>query len=123
VLVLFILLLIYGGGPALLVHGWVRWSARSGEQPAAAKASLIGFVLGNASAALAISSVVFSAGRGGFRYYDPLLLNIFRYGVLISLSGVCFSLAGMAGKSSLRWHAPGLSLIMSLFWVFAMAGE
>jgi hypothetical protein len=55
-----------------------------------------------------------------FAYYDPLLLRIFRWGGLLSLSGMAFEIRGTWRPNPLRWYAPGCALGMLLFW-FAMA--
>jgi hypothetical protein len=63
------------------------------------------FVLATASAALAVSSILFAQFHH-FPYYDPLLLRIFRTGTLLSLAGIAFGIGGAWRPTSLRWHAP-----------------
>jgi hypothetical protein len=92
-------------------------------QAAPSRLSFIGFILASASAALAIASAVYSFARGGFTYYHPLLLAILGTGVVISGLGLISSLCGIGQKSTLRWHAPVLSLLMLLLWLSWVSGE
>jgi hypothetical protein len=107
--------------PMLAVHGWIR--RKQQPQASLSKLSFIGFILGNVSAALAIASVVSSFARGGFTYYHPLLLAILGTGLIISGLGLICSLGGTGQKSTLRWHAPVLSLLMLLLWLSWLSGE
>lgn len=120
---IFIWLIIgaYIAVPVVAVHGWIRWN----QKPLASlsKLSFIGFILGSVSAALAIASAVYSFARGGFTYYHPLLLAILGAGLVISGLGLISSLCGIGQKSNLRWHAPVLSLLMLLLWLFWLSGE
>jgi hypothetical protein len=58
-----------------------------------------------------------------FPYYDPLLLRIFRAGVLVSLAGVGFGIGGVWRASPLRWHAPTSALATLVFWIMTASGE
>jgi hypothetical protein len=58
-----------------------------------------------------------------FPYYDPLLLRVFRIGVLISLGGIVFGISGVWRPSPLRWHAPVCAVGMLTFWILAASGE
>jgi hypothetical protein len=107
--------------PVLAVHGWIRWKQKPQASPS--KLSFIGFILGSVSAALAIASAVYSFARGGFTYYHPLLLTILGAGLVISGFGLLSSLCGIGQKSTLRWHAPVLSLLMLLLWLSWVNGE
>lgn len=68
---------VYVAVPVVLVMGWVRW-VRYG-QIGRTWPSLAGFSLGTASALLAVGSMVYAGMIGGFRYYDPTLLRIYRW--------------------------------------------
>jgi hypothetical protein len=68
--------------------------------------SLIGFIFATASAVLALSSVMYAHAIGGFKHYDPLLLSIYRLGILLALAGFTFAVAGIWRPHQLRWHSP-----------------
>jgi hypothetical protein len=107
--------------PILAVHGWMRWKKTPQASPS--KLSFIGFTLASVSATLSLASAVYSFARGGFAYYHPLLLAILGAGLVISGLGLISSLCGIAQKSTVRWHAPVLSLLMLLLWLFWLSGE
>jgi hypothetical protein len=107
--------------PILAVHGWMRWKQEPQASPS--KLSFIGFILASISAALAVASAVYSFAHGGFTYYHPLLLTILGAGLVIAGLGLISSLWGIGQKSTLRWHAPSLSLLMLLLWLSWMSGE
>src|SRR5438477_12901352 len=85
----------YAGLPALLIWGWVRWFKRTQPRTLSSILSLVGLSLATASALLAIPSTVYAHAIGGFPYYDPRLLRIYRWGGLLSLSGIVFGFAGL----------------------------
>jgi hypothetical protein len=85
--------------------------------------SLAGFLFATASGLLAVSSVAYSFGIGGFRYYDPHLLKIFRCGILLSLAGLVLGISGVWRPSSLRWHAPASAAGTLVFWIMVASME
>ena len=109
--------------PLLAISGWMRWRNARNERKRVWHPSFIGFVLGCASLVWAVGSIVFVRAIGGFPYYDPHLRLIYRTGLLISLFALLVSLGGLISKTALRWHAPALSLLMLLLWIFWAAGE
>ena len=111
------------GLPILLFAGWLRWirAGRNQRQPAAIS-SLVGFSLGTASVLLAGSTQLFAALRGGFPFYDPKLLLIYKIGLGVSLAGSVAVWIGVSGRSVLRWYAPALSLCMLFLWFLWAAG-
>ena len=113
---------IYLALPTAIVAGWVHWGRRRQQLTVFSTLSLIGFTLATASALLAVSSLVY-AQSAHFAYYDPSLLRIFRWGGLLSLSGVVFGVCGTWRPSPLRWYAPGCALGMLLFWFTMAIGE
>jgi hypothetical protein len=119
ILIILFALAFYLGLPTAIVAGWLHWRRRRQQRTAFSTLSLIGFALATASALLAVSSMVY-AQSAHFAYYDPLLLRIFGWGGLLSLSGIVFGICGAWRPSSLRWYAPACALGMLLFW-FAMA--
>ena len=108
--------------PVMLIWGWVRWVRLPKPRTVASVLSLIGFVLATASALLAVLTTGY-AQIHHFPYYDPLLLRIFRWGVLLALCGIVFGVGGVWRPSSLRWHAPVSGLGMLAFWIMAASGE
>ena len=112
----------YLGSPAILIWGWARWLRQPKLRTIPATLSLVSFVLATASALLAISSIAFAQVHH-FRYYDPLLLRIFRWGTLLSLGGIAFGTGGVWRRSSLRWHAPVSAFGTLAFWLVAISGE
>ena len=109
--------------PLMLTWGWVRWFRQPKLQTVTAILSLLGFILASASALLAVSAMAYSLIRGGFPYYDPLLMKIFGVGGLLSLGGLIFGLGGVWRASSLRWHAPVSAMATLAFWIAAAIGE
>ena len=107
--------------PLVLIWGWIRWTRHEKRWTIPAILSLIGFVFASASAALAVSSVLYGDVIGGWPYYDPRLMRIFGWGALVSASALLCSLAGVWRWNSLRWHALFCSLGTLVFWI-ASAG-
>jgi hypothetical protein len=109
--------------PIALIWGWVRWISLAKPRTAASILSLAGFVLATASALLAVSSIAYAQVIHGFRFYDPRLMRIFRWGFLFSLGAIVFGLGGIWRPSSLRWHAPVAAIGTLAFWIMAAEGE
>jgi hypothetical protein len=113
----------YLGVPALLIWGWVRWFRRTQPRTLPVILSLIGLALATASSLLAVSSVLYAHAIGGFPYYDPRLLRFYRWGAVLSLSGLVFGIAGVWRPGPVRWLAPVCSLGTALFWFASAMGE
>ena len=109
--------------PIVLLTGWIRWWRTRRQSQQGRNLSLMGFVLGTASTLLAACTIAYGNTSGGFEFYDPALLSIYRVGLLTSLFGVIFALIGIGRRNALRWHAPILSLGMLLLWMTWIAGE
>lgn len=109
--------------PVSLIWGWVRWLMEPKQRNLTSILSLIGFVLASASALLAVSSMIYAQEIHGFRYYDPLLLKIFRAGGLISVAGIVFGIGGVWRKNSLRWQSPVAALGALAFWLGMATAE
>jgi hypothetical protein len=114
--------LSYIVSPVMLIWGWARWAWQPKSGAVAAILSLVGFSFATASAALAVSSVAYAQVHH-FGFYDPLLLRIFRWGLLLSLIGILSSIGGVWRQSSLRWHALISGIGTLAFWVLAAEGE
>jgi hypothetical protein len=109
--------------PTLLVWGWTRWVRSPKLRSIGSVLSLIGFSLATASALLAVLTVGY-AQIHHFPYYDPLLLRIIRWGVLLSFCGIVFGIDGVWRPNPLRWHAALISgLAMLAFWIMVAEGE
>jgi len=114
---------IYIALPAAMIWGWVRWSRHTQPRTWPSILSLVGFALATASGLLAASSVLYAHAIGGFPFYDPLLLRIYRWGALLSLSGTVFALIGVWRPGPLRWHAATCAVGTLLFWFATAMGE
>jgi hypothetical protein len=123
-ILLWLLLVVeYVGLPAVLIAGWSRLLRHPGHPGGLAKVSLIGFLLGSASALLAVGSQLYAHWIGGFQYYDPPLLRIYRIGLLLSLCGLICAAIGAFRRNALRWYAPALSFGMFVLWFMWAVGE
>jgi hypothetical protein len=109
--------------PVSLIWGWVRWANRSAKTGNAAILSFAGLLFATTSALLAGAAILYSFWIGGFPHYDPRLLKIYFFGIVLSLPAITLSALGAARKSVLRWHALGSSAGMFLFWFMAMLSE
>jgi uncharacterized BrkB/YihY/UPF0761 family membrane protein len=118
-----LLVLGWAVAPTMLVWGWARWSVRPKTSIISSIASFASLALASLSALLAISSMVVAKVIGGFPFYDPTLLRIYRWGALISLAALATGLCGVWRPNSLRWHAPLSGLGMLAFWVMMAEGE
>jgi hypothetical protein len=103
----------------MLIWGWARWARRAERRTVFSILSLAGFVLATASALLAASSIAYAQMIHGFSFYDPLLMRIYGWGVLLSLGGILFGIGGVWRPSSLRWHAPISGVCMLACWIMA----
>lgn len=110
--------------PVLTVWGWIRWARRI-EQPRTPSSylSLIGFGLSTISTVLAVGGVFYAHQIGGFRHYDPVLIDIYGAGLLLSLGGLACALIGLLKPNPLRWHAPLCALGMFIFWLLSAVQE
>lgn len=109
--------------PIALAWGWVRWWKQDKTRSVFSIFSLIGFAFATASALLGVSTAIYAKAIGGFPYYDPTLLRIYRYGALLSLSGIVFGVAGLWKPSALRWHAPVCAVGTLLYWLMQASTE
>jgi hypothetical protein len=121
---IFVILLAFGylASPVFLFWGWVRWLKQSKPQTITSLLSLSGFVFASASGLLAVLSIAFAQVHT-FGYYDPSLIRIFRWGVSLSLTGLCLGIGGAWRTSSLRWLSPLAALGTLAFWILSAAGE
>jgi hypothetical protein len=111
------------GAPVLLMWGWIRFAQQPKLGTLSSILSLIGLILATTSAVLAVSSIAYAVVTHGFRYYDPRLLRIFRWGILLSLGAILLGTGGIGRPSSARWQVPVSGLCMLAFWIIAAEGE
>jgi hypothetical protein len=114
---------IVAGVPIMLVWGWVRWAKRQQPRTLSAAFSLAAFLLATSSALLALAAMIYAQAFGGFPFYDPRLLRIYKWGLLLSLAGTVVAIAGLWKPSVLRWHAPVCALGTLLFWFLTASSE
>ena len=107
----------------VLLWGWIRWARRPHQWNWSSIFSFAGFTIATASALLGIGSIVYAQVTGGFGFYDPLLLRIYRWGMLLSITALGFASGGLWRRNLLRWHAPLLSLGVLILWVIWASGE
>ena|ERR1019366_8422438 len=108
--------------PLIFIWGWARWVQRSKPKTLSSILSLSGFALATSSALLAASSVAY-AHVHPFGFYDPSLLRIYRWGMMLSLAGLLFAVGGVWRNSSIRWHALICAFLTLSFWILAASGE
>jgi len=111
------------GLPFALAWGWLRWWKQAGKRNLFAILSLIGFAFATGSALLAAALPIYARAMGGFPYYDPTLLRIYRCGAMLSVVGIGFGVAGLWKPNSLRWHAPACAVGALLWWFMEASSE
>jgi hypothetical protein len=123
--IIFVLFVIgvYVALPGVMIWGWTLWVKRREPRTAFSTLSLIGFTLASVSGLLAISATLYARAVGGFSFYDPSLMKIYRWGALLSVTAMVFAIIGLWRPSSLRWHAPVCAAGTLVFWLAAAAGE
>lgn len=114
---------VVAGLPIIFVWGWLRWYKRTGKQGLFSILSLIGFALATVSALLAAVTWGYAKATGGFPYYDPTLMSIYRYGALTSLAGIGVALAGVWRPGEVRWHALVCAVGTLLYWLLLASTE
>jgi len=113
----------YGLAPVMLIWGWIRWFWRRRELGSPFFLAFVGFTLSTASAILAASAIMYAVMIRGFPFYDPTLLRIYGWGLLLSAAGMILGLTGVTRPNALRWQSPLAGLGMLAFWLMAVASE
>src|ERR1700680_2497993 len=105
---------------ALRFRHWMRSSPRFFPPLWRSKISFIGFAFGSASCLLYLATIAVAIGKGGFRYYDPLLLNIYGVGLVTASIGFVLSIPGKG-----KLHVPAIlsSLLMLAMWFLTASFE
>ena len=117
-------LLAYGyiATPVLLTWRSIRW-CKHPTKTISGYLALTSLFLAIASALLAIGAAVYANTIGGFPFYDPRLLQIYRWGLLLTISAFTVSLGGVWRANSLRWLSPITSIGTLVFWFCAASTE
>jgi hypothetical protein len=88
-------LFVFAGTPLCLVWTWIRVARHNQLRDRKSWASAAALILATCSGLLALGTYVFAGAKGGFAYYDPQLLHIFRVGLLLSSLALMASLIGI----------------------------
>jgi len=112
----------YGGPPSTIVWGWTRWAKSLRQRSLSSFLSLLGLGFATVSALLAAGTVI-RAIWAPFPFYDPTLLRIYRWGLVLALTGILFGIGGLWRRNPLRWLGPISATSMLIFWFFAASLE
>jgi hypothetical protein len=108
--VVFIVVAFIVGPVVVVCWGWVSWFRnRPKPLPYGAAWTLMAFTLASFSALLNLGTALQAFLIRGFRHYDPVLLQRYRWGLGLSLIAFVFSFPGKNTESPLRLKAPVLS--------------
>jgi hypothetical protein len=114
--------LAYLVSPVLLICGWAQWRRQPKQRTVFSILSLVGIVLATTSALLAIAAIAY-AQIHRFPHQDPLLIKLYRVGMILSRSGLVFGIGGVWRPNSVRWYAPASALSTLAFWMLAATSE
>jgi hypothetical protein len=109
--------------PLIVMLGVARYFDRSKTRILHSILLLISLSFATASVVLAVSSAMYAKATGGFPYYDPLLLSIFRWGFVLSSGAIIFAFSTLRRPTILRWLALAYGVAMLLFWFGTAMGE
>lgn len=73
---------VYVAVPVAIFGGWVHWAKLP---KSLTPLSMIGFFLATCSALLAVGGLFYAHAIGGFPFYDPHLMQLYRWGGRLSL--------------------------------------
>ena len=123
-LMFFFALLVLLGLAAWMVFGWKAILATRHDPARRFRPLTIGaWSLASASAALFLGSAAKAMLIRPFPYYDPVLLLIYKIGLLLALLALLVSLAQLGHRTRMLASAAGLSLVMLAVWVFQASLE
>src|ERR1700722_1023945 len=91
--------------PLIVVLGVARYLDRPKTSVFHSILLLLSLAFATASVVLAVSSAMYAKATGGFPYYDPLLLSIFRWGFVLASGAIIFPFSTLRRPSALRWFA------------------
>jgi hypothetical protein len=69
---------------------------------------------------LFLGTAIYAQLHGGFEFWDPVLMQIYRYGTWFALLG--FACAAL-GLGRVRVAVMGIAGIMAVVWILAASGE
>lgn len=121
--VLILAIAMYIALPLGIAASWVRWLTSRQPESIASRLSLAGHALATLSAVLAAGSIIYAHLIGGFPFYDPRLLRIYRWGALLALAGLLLGVGGCWKRGSLRWQSPLCAFGVLVFWLVSANGE
>src|SRR5438270_11647864 len=108
---------VLGGLAAWAFWGWRSWlQGRPEGLRFGVICSIVALVFASVSALLKIGTGLY-ARFTDIPFMDPVLLRIYRVGMVTALLGLVSSVPGMGTKNPLRWKAPALSAALLLMWL------
>jgi hypothetical protein len=116
-------LCIYVALPVAILGGWIHWTKQPKSLTLFSTFSMIGFFLATCSALLAFGGLSYAHAIGGFQFYDPRLMRLYRWGGRLALAGIVLGIIGCFRRNTLRWYAPICSVGVFIFWFGAAIGE
>ena len=116
-------LCIYVALPVAILSGWIHWARQPKSLTTFSALSIVGFFLATCSVLLAFGGLLYAHAIGGFPFYDPRLMRLYRWGGHLSLAGIVLGIVGCFRRSTLRWYAPVCSVGAFIYWFGAAMGE
>jgi len=116
-------LCIYVALPVAVLGGWIHWAKQPKSLTLFSVLSMIGFFLATCSALLAFGGLSYAHAIGGFQFYDPRLMRLYRWGDRLALAGIVLGIIGCFRRNTLRWYTPICSVGVFIFWFGAAIGE
>ena len=123
VFVVIYVLCIYIALPVAIFCGWIQWARHPKSRTPSSILSMLGFFVATCSALLAFGGLLYAHAIGGFPFYDPRLMRLYRWGARLSLAGIVLGIIGCFRQNTLRWYAPMCSVGVLIFWFGAAMGE
>lgn len=109
--------------PVGIIWGWLRYFRNSVNPNTPVSLSFFGFALATISALLVTVTAAYAGVIGGFQWYDPRLIRIFRGAILLTGSSILVSVVGTVKNNPLRWFAPACSVGMGVVWFYLLLAE
>jgi hypothetical protein len=111
-----VLLTIYVAVPAVIVRGWAQWWRRTEPRTFFSALPALGVALAAASGLVVLHSIVAIHVAGGGQFYDLRVIQTFRWGSALAVSGLLVTIIGALRPGPLRWIAPCYALVNLFFW-------
>src|SRR5215469_15186469 len=116
----FFLMVIPSGLLVWALQRWIQSKPRFELPHWRSYTAFAAFCVSAASVTLWVFTGIWALARGGFPYYDPVLLRLYSFGFFSSLTALLISLPG---KGKLRWPACGIGVLMTFLWFAAATSE